>query len=332
VLSSAPPPGSSIPMNTIGELPVAVVRHRDESAPSWLLRTAAANELNVSELLRLLGVFNRRDVDVRQSLLWLDVVGPRDCDAFGGVGDPICYLGQTFWPPYLLRLKRPQVCVRCLEESGYCPEIWEFSCYPVCPAHKCSLVDTCASCGRRLRWFRPNLDVCDCGAYVSGRSDDSPNEDAVWIASEISARAGGAPGPQEATDRLATTQLAWWRSVSLSGFMQILVAFGAQTSSKPPTWGSFHRTSTGGWDALVSRGVKRLRALCESTAARAGPEDLRGLIWEGALESLALRPVHAADRDAALGLRQSVFGSAAGARLRRYRKDGRQLELFGEFT
>lgn len=313
-------------MKTISELPVAVLRRPHESSPSLLVRAAAANGLRVPELLRLLGGVNRRDIDVRHSRLWMDLAGPRDCNSFGGVGDSVHYLGQPFWPLYLLRLKRPQVCVRCLEQVGYCQEVWELSCFTACPAHRCTLVDTCPSCGRGLRWFRPSLEVCGCGAFVSDRSGSCAEDDAICVASEISERVAGGPTPRVTAP---SAQFAWWRSISLNCFMQILVAFGAQTSSKPPASGPLHRMSTQGWAALVSRGLKRLRTLAATNVGNLSFEALAEVVWEGALESLASRPVLPADRDAALALIQAALRSAAGGRQWRYQKGGRQLELFG---
>lgn len=253
----------------------------------------------------------------------------REVDGCGGSGETLRYLGQLIWPPFLLRLRRPQICVRCIDESGFCHAAWEFSCFCVCTAHECRLVDRCGRCGRGLRWFRPALDVCDCGAYLHDDGHGLPESEVVWFASEVLARSCcGDSGAATVGDFSFLEAFPWWRSISLSGLMQIVLACGVQTSSKPPSWGALHRTSTREWTELVSRGLKRLRLLGEATLESATGLDLRGLVWEGALESTALRPTIASDRDAALSILDLVFGPVAGARLRQQRV-GRQLELFG---
>ena len=315
-------------MKTLAELPVSVRRRTHESAAGWLLRTGSANGMSVSQLLGFLGAGGRRYIDIRSAALWVGIEEGDDLESGGG--DTIRYLGQLFWPPYLLRLKRPQICVACVNESGFCHAVWELCCFAVCPIHQRALVDACRSCGRRLRWFRPAVDVCDCGAYLEEHSASAPHTDMVWFASEILTRSGSAGRLPHEEDCPFAGSFAWWRAVSLGGLMRILLAFGAQTGATPPNCGSLYRLSTADWAELVCRSLKRLCLLSGSASpANEERQSLRGLVWEGALESIVLRHNSSCDRDAALALHQSIFGEVPGARLRRCQKDRRQLELFG---
>jgi hypothetical protein len=66
--------------------------------------------------------------------------------------------------PYLIRPLRPQICSKCLDESGYCRQTWDFQFVCACPIHNCTLIDRCPQCRRYIQWMRPSLLSCNCGA------------------------------------------------------------------------------------------------------------------------------------------------------------------------
>ncbi len=69
----------------------------------------------------------------------------------------------AFFNRSIIRPHCPKVCVKCLNEYGYCRRIWDCSLVTVCPIHECLLVDTCPKCKRRLKAIRNRLSVCACG-------------------------------------------------------------------------------------------------------------------------------------------------------------------------
>jgi TniQ len=73
----------------------------------------------------------------------------------------------AFFNRSIIRPHCPKVCVKCLNESGYCRRIWDCSLVTVCPIHECLLIDTCPKCKRRLKAIRNRLSVCVCGCNWS---------------------------------------------------------------------------------------------------------------------------------------------------------------------
>lgn len=67
-----------------------------------------------------------------------------------------------------LRLHKPAFCPSCIQECGYLDAFWDLSLAVACPCHRCRLIDACPACGKALRWFRPRLLTCGCGANLQG--------------------------------------------------------------------------------------------------------------------------------------------------------------------
>ena len=65
-----------------------------------------------------------------------------------------------------LELEQPRVCPECLETLGFIEAHWDLEIMTACTVHLCSAVQNCAACGDRLRWFRPDLLRCHCGARI----------------------------------------------------------------------------------------------------------------------------------------------------------------------
>lgn len=55
-------------------------------------------------------------------------------------------------------VKAPKVCPKCLEETGYCYDLWSYIVYTACLKHKLLLVDSNPKTGKRLTWYRQYLD------------------------------------------------------------------------------------------------------------------------------------------------------------------------------
>ena len=91
----------------------------------------------------------------------------------------------AFFNRSIIRPHCPKVCVKCLNESGYCRRVWDCSLVTVCPLHECLLVDTCPKCKRRLRPIRNRLSVCICGCNWSELQPDLRCEHEIAVSRRI---------------------------------------------------------------------------------------------------------------------------------------------------
>ena len=66
--------------------------------------------------------------------------------------------------PQDLTLTRPKLCPQCAAERGFVEAHFDLALMTGCPVHKRSLLSRCPTCTRPLRWFRPGLLECHCGA------------------------------------------------------------------------------------------------------------------------------------------------------------------------
>ena len=66
-----------------------------------------------------------------------------------------------------LRLKRPAFCPDCVEEDGYIDAFFDLNAAVACPRHQRTVLKCCPLCKKTLRWFRPGLLKCSCGADLS---------------------------------------------------------------------------------------------------------------------------------------------------------------------
>lgn len=66
-----------------------------------------------------------------------------------------------------MRLRKPAVCVQCVQEKNYIEAFWDLKDAIACPTHKSLLVDHCPSCDTSLSWSRPGLLTCKCGGDIS---------------------------------------------------------------------------------------------------------------------------------------------------------------------
>lgn len=62
--------------------------------------------------------------------------------------------------------RRPRYCPECLSENPTWLSLWELVFVTECPRHRIQLLDSCSACARPLRWRRPELLRCSCGASL----------------------------------------------------------------------------------------------------------------------------------------------------------------------
>lgn len=94
--------------------------------------------------------------------------------------------GQVIMRSYFVRTLRPQLCPYCISEYGYVKAAWDFSMACYCPIHQCALIDTCPVCAKEIRWMRPSLDSCNCGAsWTNSRDGKLQNDQANAFVSDV---------------------------------------------------------------------------------------------------------------------------------------------------
>ncbi|MDN3922553.1 TniQ family protein [Roseateles violae] len=71
-------------------------------------------------------------------------------------------LGKT------LRVRRPAICTACIEADGFADACWDAQAFVACPKHGRLLLLNCPACESHLKWFRPGLLQCHCGASLAG--------------------------------------------------------------------------------------------------------------------------------------------------------------------
>ena len=157
---------------------VATPRPRDaEAALPYLVRLTQANSYrDPMIMLRTAGIKTSQfqtgtvPIDTIAGLLACDVDHIAHLDHIRG---PDALRSKTRWlaghefPSSQIRLTSAHVCPECVRDDGYVSVFWGLRHAVACPKHQYSPVERCKACGRELRWRRPGLLKCGCGAPVA---------------------------------------------------------------------------------------------------------------------------------------------------------------------
>jgi hypothetical protein len=65
-----------------------------------------------------------------------------------------------------------RVCPVCVAEHGRHEAFWHLEMVQWCPVHRTPLLDECRDCGATLRWKRPSIVRCNCGADLTRQSGE----------------------------------------------------------------------------------------------------------------------------------------------------------------
>lgn len=182
-------------------------------------------------------------------------------------GLPVQTLGSVVvTKPYLIRPLRPQVCTKCLNDSGYCYQTWDFQFVSACPHHECSLIDQCPQCARYIQWMRPFLLHCNCGmALTEVEPKNLTSVDAsVRIASLIHSKLESGISTTPQVDALETAL----SSLSIDAISKLIWMFGSKesSSSQVGTGRSQRILRTEDAAQFLERGYSRLRAFSQAAA------------------------------------------------------------------
>lgn len=158
--------------------------------PSWILSLSGIDYMELqwkftfifscSEGFKQLAELTGNAISDLIELLYLPAPSPKTITCDGNYN----FYG-AFFNRSIIRPHCPKVCVKCLNESGYCRRVWDCSLVTVCPLHECLLVDTCPKCKRRLRPIRNRLSVCICGCNWSELQPDLRCEHEIAVSRRI---------------------------------------------------------------------------------------------------------------------------------------------------
>lgn len=71
-------------------------------------------------------------------------------------------------PSYEVSLSRPKICPVCVAEGRPCEAFWDLAQAHACPLHSVALISKCHVCREPLKWSRPEIGRCECGADLGG--------------------------------------------------------------------------------------------------------------------------------------------------------------------
>lgn len=314
-------------------LPVAVKPFPDESGMGCCLRAAAHNACSLSQLRRLLGVGeNEQFKRIHSERLsqatgihaeWLAQALPTVVGS--GAGARLTCYGHAFRSRMAFRTRVPQICWACIRQCGYAKASWDLSLSTICTVHGCELTDRCQTCNAALRWDRPDINWGHCGHVVA--PPHASRTDASQCAAFQSILDASLTRTPVQPNLAAAGLFEWLDGLSPNGWMDLLMAFGAQADALvTPPRGSFSRhPSTASARRIASTGWLRLTAW---THGDISDSTMRDLVAEPPLLGLLLEP--ATDLDLRIGNRiySLLFGDARSSALRRENPALAQMSLF----
>lgn len=93
--------------------------------------------------------------------------------------------------PTDLSLMECRICPDCVAELGFIEAHWHLRLMLACPKHLRLALVQCSSCGKALRWFRPGLLECQCGASLLRQCVNSIAADQASLLAVIRAKVIG---------------------------------------------------------------------------------------------------------------------------------------------
>lgn len=315
-------------------LPVLVQANDDESGLSYAMRALHANGLSLERAMHWLGIkswcaLNRQELILLawhlsvspDWLIWRSLI-PRT----NGTFKTFSLLGCKFVGASLRHSKNTAICPECVRSRGFCRASWLLRCIVVCSEHGLPLVDRCLRCQQQIKWFRPSIDVCNCGRYLvrSHEQDQVTDEQTSW-ARWIEWRIGVYNGP--AGNRFVTHIPQILNEMSLDGAMRLVMSFGLLEDSlkavRVNTWAALSNESVA---RVISRGLARLHRL-DSSLDLLG--DVGSLVHMPILERMRSDGVDSTDITNASVLVSALKNNSYGNWDRRAKLPHGQLSLFG---
>lgn len=187
------------------------------------------------------------------------------------------------------------------------------------------MVERCGSCGAPLRWYRPGVDVCQCGAYLRRKrtEDGDPSDLAITVAAWIAEFFEG----RSLNLNRESSLPSWMTALSLDGLCTLIRAMGSKERCDQTILVSQQaKEPIEYWQAVCARAVDRLHQL----ASWDDPAELAAWVWEGGLEGWALASVCQADQQVARKLIREILKAEIVAYFGSQRAVLSQMQLFEE--
>ena len=156
---------------TVSPLPIEGSPVPGESLMGFVLRMSLANHFSgIQWLGTILGkdrIFHLSNDQV-PTISWIfgaPIESLRDISISFVAGNRNSYWNFYSHPiskSYLIRHRTPQLCTKCIEETGVIKKIWDLRAVTVCPVHRILLSDLCEQCGKQISWNRPSIFSCAC--------------------------------------------------------------------------------------------------------------------------------------------------------------------------
>jgi len=205
-----------------------------ESAYGYLLRAFALNRSTVREALEHIYGHGRRHIRIDSASAWSQMTGvprpwfehrfprPVECDR----GRELELFGQIWRGEWTHRGTHQQVCLACIEETGYARLEWDLMAYTACHVHGTILLDRCGQCGRGISPDRPALEMCSCGNFLD---KDTPIADPSVLEWSSLLSAAVCNGETISGNGMGVTALL--RGMTVDGAYRVLLAFGGGHSA-----------------------------------------------------------------------------------------------------
>jgi len=319
----------------LSELPLVLEPMDGESGPGYCLRVVGSNRLTLHWLRRSAGMVYGRPLDARFALELSWILGCRhdwlanalpEMGAMRG-GGCVRYGGHSLLFRNQLRLRHPQICPQCVHHENMCRVSWDLSLVTCCLQHGCTLVDACSHCRAPLRWDRPAIGVCNCGRPFTAKGSSLQARTAASAAAAL-VEEYLEEGPNQAA-ALGFKFPSWLQTLSLSGLLCVLQAFGSRTTAfEPCSAGIMTRARpTTYWAEVVARGMERLQAVQEESFETL--QRLEHVISKTLLQQLAFRSPAAHDRQVGAYLLSKLYGDRLEGYLDGKLPQHSQIDLFG---
>lgn len=253
-----------------------------------MIRTTLAAE----PLARILA----QPIDVVRRLPW----GPQI------YGDPP--LDTQSRKPFLrmVDLRHPKICPECVAEHGRVEAAWDLKLMIACPVHRKTLVDRCPACDQPLRWFRPGLRRCRCGADIAPAGETIPTA-VTELLMLVRNRLYGRPAEMESEVGMPLQDLAALSSLELVYLLRGLKNILCDRSENDPvTLGDLETLTAflADWPHGVHRELRRIQGL-----EREGSKSLSVRQQFGRLTSMLKSSEIPADKLTFLNRALATFGT-----------------------
>lgn len=215
--------------------------HPTESLPGYMLRLTEENGYPSPWWICLLAGLKQNEIRTSgfriEKLAAISNQPPPRLEAIGFSAPP----GQPRWARLLnhpvlptdLLFTASRICPDCVSEIGFIEAHWHLRLMAVCPRHLRPALTWCSGCERALRWFRPALLKCECGATLNGQEGPRIRERDSALFEIMRAKALGCDFESEHTAGLPVNDLLRMNLRSLVALVRGLGKLQAILSSEP---------------------------------------------------------------------------------------------------